>query len=160
MGKDSQPDPKELDCTMGTIAYALNGVGFFSGAVSYVRGGDCPQLDVSDPEAEWISFDCCTGHSTGDGLYHYHFPPTGLLASKFATVAPRAHTPPTVRTNAVATKESLPVLIISNTATTSRARSATLTRCRRTPNPTRRRSTSRTRSGATAAPQLTRPKVQ
>ena len=35
---------------------------------------DCPQLDVSDPDAEWISFDCCTGHSTGDGLYHYHFP--------------------------------------------------------------------------------------
>ena len=59
----------ELDCTMGTIAYALNGVGFFSGAVSFVRGGPCPQLDVSDSEAEWISFDCCTGHSTGDGLY-------------------------------------------------------------------------------------------
>ena len=78
--KDSQPDPKELDCTMGTIAYALNGVGFFSGAVSFVRGGPCPQLDVSDSEAEWISFDCCTGHSTGDGLYHYHFPPTCLLA--------------------------------------------------------------------------------
>ena len=77
---DSSPDPKELDCTMGTIAYALNGVGFFSGAVSYVRGGDCPQLDVSDSEAEWISFDCCTGHSTGDGLYHYHFPPSCLLA--------------------------------------------------------------------------------
>ena len=49
--KDSQIDPKELDCTMGTIAYALNGVGFFSGAVSYVRGGDCPQLDVSEPRA-------------------------------------------------------------------------------------------------------------
>jgi len=65
---------------MGTIAYALNGVGFFSGAVSYVRGGDCPQLDVSDPDAEWISFDCCTGHSTGDGLYHYHFPPSCLIA--------------------------------------------------------------------------------
>ncbi len=96
--KDSSPDPKELDCTMGTIAYALNGVGFFSGAVSYVRGGDCPQLDVSDSEAEWISFDCCTGHSTGDGLYHYHFPPSCLLAQAEAdapmgTTVANGHSP-------------------------------------------------------------------
>ena len=91
--KDSSPDPKELDCTMGTIAYALNGVGFFSGAVSYVRGGDCPQLDVSDPDAEWISFDCCTGHSTGDGLYHYHFPPSCLLAQAEADAPLDGHSP-------------------------------------------------------------------
>ena len=54
--------------------------GLFSGAVSYVRGGDCPQLDVSDPEAEWISFDCCTGIRHDGGLYHYHFPPSCLIA--------------------------------------------------------------------------------
>ena len=70
----------ELDCSMGTIAYALNGVGFYSGAVAFDSGGNCPQLDVSDATAEWISFDCCSGHSTGSGGYHYHFPPSCLLA--------------------------------------------------------------------------------
>ena len=65
----------ELDCSMGTVAYALNGVGFYSGAVAFDSGGNCPQLDVADPEAQWISFDCCSGHSTGSGGYHYHFPP-------------------------------------------------------------------------------------
>ena len=70
----------ELDCSMGTVAYALNGVGFYSGAVAFVSGGPCPQLDVADATAEWISFDCCSGHSTGSGGYHYHFPPSCLLA--------------------------------------------------------------------------------
>ena len=70
----------ELDCSMGTIAYALNGVGFYSGAVAFDSGGNCPQLDVADATAEWISFDCCSGHSTGSGGYHYHFPPSCLLA--------------------------------------------------------------------------------
>ena len=59
----------ELDCSMGTVAYALNGVGFYSGAVAFVSGGPCPQLDVADATAEWISFDCCSGHSTGSGGY-------------------------------------------------------------------------------------------
>ena len=72
--------PKELDCSMGAIAYALNGIGFYSGAVGYDAHGNCPQLDVADPEAEWISFDCCTGHSDYDAAYHYHFPPSCLLA--------------------------------------------------------------------------------
>ena len=65
---------------MGAIAYALNGIGFYSGAVGYDADGNCPQLDVADPEAEWISFDCCTGHSDYDAAYHYHFPPSCLLA--------------------------------------------------------------------------------
>ena len=72
--------PGELDCSMGAIAYALNGIGFYSGAVGFVSGGPCPQLDVADPEAEWISFDCCTGHSDYEAAYHYHFPPSCLLA--------------------------------------------------------------------------------
>ena len=71
---------KELDCSMGAIAYALNGIGFYSGAVGYDADGNCPQLDVADPEAEWISFDCCTGHSDYEAAYHYHFPPSCLLA--------------------------------------------------------------------------------
>ena len=33
----------ELDCSMGTVAYALNGVGFYSGAVAFDSGGNCPQ---------------------------------------------------------------------------------------------------------------------
>ena len=79
----------ELDCSMGTVAYALNGVGFYSGAVAFDSGGNCPQLDVADPEAEWISFDCCSGHSTGSGGYHYHFPPSCLIAqaNKAAPIA-------------------------------------------------------------------------
>ena len=72
--------PGELDCSMGPIAYALNGIGFYSGAVGYDADGNCPQLDVADPEAEWISFDCCTGHSDYEAAYHYHFPPSCLLA--------------------------------------------------------------------------------
>ena len=35
---------------------------------------------MSDAEAEWISFDCCGGHSSGTGGYHYHFPPSCLVA--------------------------------------------------------------------------------
>ena len=76
----SSYEPGELDCSMGAIAYALNGIGFYSGAVGYDADGNCPQLDVADPEAEWISFDCCTGHSDYDAAYHYHFPPSCLLA--------------------------------------------------------------------------------
>jgi len=71
----------ELDCAMGTVAYALNGVGFYGGAVgNKLLDPPCPQLDVSDAEAEWISFDCCGGHSSGTGGYHYHFPPSCLVA--------------------------------------------------------------------------------
>ena len=76
----SSYEPGELDCSMGAIAYALNGIGFYSGAVGYDENGNCPQLDVADPEAEWISFDCCTGHSDYEYAYHYHFPPSCLLA--------------------------------------------------------------------------------
>ena len=171
---------KELDCSMGAIAYALNGIGFYSGAVGYDADGNCPQLDVADPEAEWISFDCCTGHSDYDAAYHYHFPPSCLLAqankaapisdghsaqvgwaedgfpicprpasahaidatrhsppdsaqtarsgpaaSRSRTAVPRAQTRPIARTRAAATKESWMASITINTATTSRARSAT-----------------------------------
>jgi len=88
----------ELDCTMGTTDYALNGVGFYSGAVAYVAGGPCPQLDVEDATAEWISFDCCSGHSTGGGGYHYHFPPSCLIAQANAdaptgTTVANGHSP-------------------------------------------------------------------
>ena len=70
-----------LDCEMGGIAYALNGVVFYSGAVdNKMANPPCPQLDISDATAEWISFDCCSGHSSGTGGYHYHFPPSCLIA--------------------------------------------------------------------------------
>ena len=70
-----------LDCEMGGIAYALNGVVFYSGAVGNKNlDPPCPQLDIYDATAEWISFDCCSGHSSGTGGYHYHFPPSCLIA--------------------------------------------------------------------------------
>ncbi|CAH0376212.1 unnamed protein product [Pelagomonas calceolata] len=70
-----------LDCEMGGIAYALNGVVFYSGAVGNSQADPpCPQLAIDDPTAEWISFDCCSGHSSGTGGYHYHFPPSCLIA--------------------------------------------------------------------------------
>ena len=70
-----------LDCEMGGIAYALNGVVFYSGAVgNKFLDPPCPQLDIYDGTAEWISFDCCSGHSSGTGGYHYHFPPSCLIA--------------------------------------------------------------------------------
>ena len=66
----------DVKCEMGAIAYALNGVSIFSGAVE----SDCSILDVEDDIAEWTSFDCCSGHSELSGMYHYHFPPSCLLA--------------------------------------------------------------------------------
>ena len=74
-------DSNSLDCEMGGIAYALNGVVFYSGAVgNKLLDPPCPQLDIYDETAEWISFDCCSGHSSGTGGYHYHFPPSCLIA--------------------------------------------------------------------------------
>ena len=77
----TEGDTSSLDCEMGGIAYALNGVVFYSGAVgNKLNDPPCPQLDIDDATAEWISFDCCSGHSSGTGGYHYHFPPSCLIA--------------------------------------------------------------------------------
>ena len=77
----TEGDTSSLDCEMGGIAYALNGVVFYSGAVdNKFADPACPQLDIYDATAEWISFDCCSGHSSGTGGYHYHFPPSCLIA--------------------------------------------------------------------------------
>jgi len=62
-------------CETGAIAFALNGVAFYSGAVDSM----CTLLDVDDDTSEWTAFDFCSGHSTGDGNYHYHFPPSCLI---------------------------------------------------------------------------------
>ncbi|KAH8066305.1 hypothetical protein JL722_738 [Aureococcus anophagefferens] len=66
----------DVKCQMGPVAYALNGVAIFSGAVDT----SCGALDVADASAEWTSFDCCSGHAEQTGAYHYHFPPSCLLA--------------------------------------------------------------------------------
>ena len=68
--------PTDKTCTLGAIAIALNGVSIYSGAVN----GECDQLDVDDQQSEWRSFDYCGGHSQNSGDYHYHFPPSCLLA--------------------------------------------------------------------------------
>jgi len=80
-GTATEGSTSSLDCEMGGIAYALNGVVFYSGAVgNKMLDPPCPQLDIYDATAEWISFDCCSGHSSGTGGYHYHFPPSCLIA--------------------------------------------------------------------------------
>ena len=69
-GTATEGGTSSLDCEMGGIAYALNGVVFYSGAVgNKLNDPPCPQLDIYDDTAEWISFDCCSGHSSGTGGY-------------------------------------------------------------------------------------------
>ena len=63
-------------CALGPIAIAINGVSIYSGAVDQ----QCAQLDVTDQSSEWTSFDYCAGHAQNTGDYHYHFPPSCLLA--------------------------------------------------------------------------------
>ena len=58
----------------------MNGVAIFGGAVGADElldvDTDCTQkVDCG----EWTSFDMCSGHTSGLGVYHYHFPPTCLL---------------------------------------------------------------------------------
>ena len=55
---------EDTKCEMGAIAYALNGVSIFSGAVDTA----CSILDVEDDTSEWTSFDCCSGHSESSGI--------------------------------------------------------------------------------------------
>jgi len=69
-----------VQCSTDAVAIALNGVTILTGAVG---GDDCTTfLDVDDMEAEWNSFDCCSGHTRSfqGQTYHYHFPPSCLLA--------------------------------------------------------------------------------
>jgi hypothetical protein len=61
---------------LGAIAIALNGVSIYGGAVDNA----CTSIDVDSIMSEWNSFDCCGGHSQNSGDYHYHFPPSCLLA--------------------------------------------------------------------------------
>ena len=65
---------KDIECTMGIIAIALNGVSIYSGAVDF----QCNMVDPNSSTSEWTSFDMCGGHSERTGDYHYHFPPTCL----------------------------------------------------------------------------------
>lgn len=66
-----------VECTMGAIGIALNGVSIYSGAVNQ----NCDKVDVDDSTSEWTAFDFCSGHSERTGDYHYHFPPSCLLAA-------------------------------------------------------------------------------
>lgn len=72
----SEDDAFDLEYKMGLIGIAFNGVAFYGGAVDT----DGNILDVQDDAGEWTSFDFCSGHASGFGEYHYHFPPSGLLA--------------------------------------------------------------------------------
>jgi hypothetical protein len=66
-------------CSTDAVGIALNGVTILTGAVG---GDDCTTfVDVDDITSEWISFDCCSGHTRSfeGATYHYHFPPSCLL---------------------------------------------------------------------------------
>jgi len=73
----SESDAFDMEFSMGLQGIALNGVAFYGGAVD----ADGNLLDVTDDDSEWTSFDFCSGHASGFGEYHYHFPPSCLLAS-------------------------------------------------------------------------------
>lgn len=69
-----------VQCSTDAIGIALNGVTIFTAAVG---GDDCTTfVDVDDISSEWNSFDCCSGHTRSfmGATYHYHFPPSCLLA--------------------------------------------------------------------------------
>lgn len=72
----SEADAFDMEFKMGLIGIALNGVAFYGGAVD----ADGNLLDVQDDAGEWTSFDFCSGHASGFGEYHYHFPPSCLIA--------------------------------------------------------------------------------
>jgi len=80
-----------VECEMGAIAVALNGVSIYSGAVD----GQCNKVDVDDDTSEWTSFDFCSGHVAPGGDYHYHFPPTCLVTQAMEIEAKTAsdHSP-------------------------------------------------------------------
>ena len=75
---------KNIECSMGAIGIALNGVSIYGGAVDQ----SCNKIETGDDTSEWTSFDMCTGHSQQMGDYHYHFPPSCLLVQAAATNAP------------------------------------------------------------------------
>ena len=54
----------DVECSIGPIAIALNGVSMYSGVINAA----CDLLDVDDDSSEWTGFDFCSGHSqlTGD----------------------------------------------------------------------------------------------
>ena len=50
-----------VQCSTDAVGVALNGVTILTGAVG---GDDCTTfVDVDDITSEWISFDCCSGHT-------------------------------------------------------------------------------------------------
>lgn len=67
---------EDVSCDLGYLGLAFNGVSFYSGAVDT----KCTQLDPADATGEWSGFDYCSGHSQRTGDYHYHFPPSCLIA--------------------------------------------------------------------------------
>ena len=82
-----------VECEMGEIATALNGVSIYSGAVD----NSCNKVDVDSSSSEWVGFDMCDGHSQNSGDYHYHFPPSCLIqqatTANSNTIVSAGHSP-------------------------------------------------------------------
>lgn len=74
---------EDIECKMGPVGIALNGVSIYGGSVNQ----QCDKVDTNDDTSEWTTFDMCAGHSQMAGDYHYHFPPSCLIAQAEATNA-------------------------------------------------------------------------
>jgi len=66
----------------GTIGLAINGVSFFNENAA-------PGDDITD---ELFTFDQCSGHPQGSGLYHYHVDPVCLIRDLGGDVTQVTHT--------------------------------------------------------------------
>ena len=75
LGTSSDSSDGRVTCELDSLGVALNGVGIFGGAVDT----QCTGIDIDDTSSEWSTFDCCGGHAAS-GAYHYHFPPSCLIA--------------------------------------------------------------------------------
>ena len=72
----------KTDTPYGTIGLAINGVSFFNENAA-------PGDDITE---ELFTFDQCSGHPQGSGLYHYHVDPVCLIRDLGGEVTTATHT--------------------------------------------------------------------
>jgi len=77
-----QEATNKTDTPYGTIGLAINGVSFFNENAA-------PGDDITE---ELFTFDQCSGHPQGSGLYHYHVDPVCLIRDLGGDVTEVSHT--------------------------------------------------------------------
>ena len=77
-----QEAANKTDTPYGTIGLAINGVSFFNENAA-------PGDEITD---ELFTFDQCSGHPQGSGLYHYHVDPVCLIRDLGGNVTEVSHT--------------------------------------------------------------------